>query len=865
MIVEKRAMISFTGEPYYATFLQRLGLKENQVDDQYLLVHQEGSNWSVCLDHVADAMLEMQNRGSLFSSQVLSILKFVVDKVDRNRRLPAFVRVYMCKDAVTRVVLQRFGESIGGSFANMTELSHKISDHIDEANEIFNSIRFCDPAIGSGCFLVNLVNEMIAAKSQLGILADKNGNPLFRYKVTVDMEKGLLVYDRKNLNRSKISFSDPEGQLIQETLWNEKKTIIENCIFGVDIEPFSVSIGQLRLWMDFLNHVCLEGKQVHFWPLLTFNLRCGDPLVSRYSVKEDLRSIFKRIGHSVADLKKWVADYKNAKSKGERDTLGQLISSIKQRLQTEIALDERSSKELLKWQKELTAIQTPSLFEWDDPESKRIKIKESEAQVMINKIKQKITYLQNNPIYKHAIEWRYEFPELLNESGDFTGFDFIIGNPPDTHIQIPAESPETHKHSLLNAFKRTGDVSGLYYELGYMLLKPEYFLCYIMSIDWMKSILADKMRQYLLNEINPLYIIDFDHTKQRDPTLSEQGITLVQKARNQHRTMIGRIKEDFDPQSVNLEDYIKKNSQLYITETEVIPASPAFSVLPDIEKRIKTKIEQNGILLVSWDIQMYSGIRTGCDDAFVIDGKTKDDFIRADYKNSEIIKPILPGDNIQRYKSELSNLWLICIPWHFPLLYDKSIKTASKKAEDRFCQQYPVIYKHLKKHKERLLTRNTKDIGVIFEWYAVQHFGTSKEWNDFTQPKIVWKRESIAPHFCLDYSGYAIMDSTCFITGQHLKFLLGVLNSKPGRYLLRNSPRLSNGDMHINILTLESLRIPVPNIKIESEMISFVNKRTLDAYQSDYPDLDEKIDQLVYDIYGLDTEEREYIEKCIQF
>jgi len=142
----------------------------------------------------------------------------------------------------------------------------------------------------------------------------------------------------------------------------------------------------------------------------------------------------------------------------------------------------------------------------------------------------------------------------------------------------------------------------------------------------------------------------------------------------------------------------------------------------------------------------------------------------------------------------------------------------------------------------------------------LQRFGTGNEWETFTQPKIVWKKETATPNFCLDYSGCAVMDSTCFITGQHLKYLLGVLNSKLGRYMLHDSPRMPNGDMQLSILTLEALKIPVSNIKIESEIISLVNKRTSDTHQNDYGEIDDKINQLVYDMYGLEADEREYLE-----
>jgi hypothetical protein len=375
-----------------------------------------------------------------------------------------------------------------------------------------------------------------------------------------------------------------------------------------------------------------------------------------------------------------------------------------------------------------------------------------------------------------------------------------------------------------------------------------------------KPVSYDKTQQHPLFDHNPILIIEFDSSAALDNALTEKGIILSQKTRNQYRTMACRIKEDFDPISARMEDYIRKNSASFMMDAENKDNTPAFTILSDIEKRIRNKIEQTGTLLVNWDIRMNLGVKTGYDEAFMIDEKMKDDFILADYKNIDIIKPLLMEAQIQRYEPKKTNQWLICIPWHFPLLYDKTIQSASNRAEERFRQQYPIIYTHLEKYKGQLIARNMREVGVVFEWYALQRFGISNEWDDFTHPKIVWKRESTTSMFCMDYSGCAVMDTMCYITGQHLKYLLGVLNSKLGSFILRDSPRLSNGEIQLNIAMLETVKIPVPNSKIESEMISLVNKRTSDMYHIDYDELDDKINQHVYEIYGLDEEEREYIE-----
>lgn len=857
---------SFTERPYYAAFLQRLGLREIKDSVQYLLTQREGKNWRLPLEKAVEAMIQLQQEAGLTSSQTLNIMEFVIKKLDRNKSVPLYVGQYMCHDAIKRTVIQKFNKQIGCHCTSLTELSHRISHNIDEANEIFNSIRICDPAMGSGLFLVWLLNEMIAVKSKLGILADKEGNPLFHYKMLVK-EGNLLVFDKRRLIPVSLASSDPESRRIQETLQYEKRRIIENCLFGVDMDPIAVTIAHLRLWIEMLKHAPQEPQKPISLPIIEANLRCGDSLISRFSVQDDLQSVFRRIGYSVSEYKKLAVDYKKASTREEKNSIDQLISLIKRKLMLEITWDDKNNEELLRWQRELATLKAPSLFEMDENEAKSLKKRLLEAQSMVDKYKNKIEDIKNNPIFKHAIEWRYDFPEMLNQSGDFTGFDFIIGNPPDTQTQIGSDSIDVYRQLNYKAYKRTGDVSCLFYELGNRILKPECFLSFIASNSWMKSVSASKMRQYLMEETNPLLMIEFNPNDKTDATLVDQGIVTLQKAPNQFRIMNCRIKSDFDPLTSDWEDYIEKNATLAPAETmtkgiETAPPT-AFVILSDTENNIKEKIEQIGTPLETWDIQMYSGIKTGFDGAFIIDGKTKDEFILSDYKNVDIIKPLLRGEDVRRYTPEKSDKWLIFVPWHFPLLYDMTIKTASERAEQRFRQQYPVIYDHLSRYKNKLSSRDTAEVGVSFEWYALQNYGTSNEWDDFMQQKIVWKREAATSSFCLDYRGCAILDTTCFITGQHLKYILGVLNSKVGRYMLQDSPRLSNGDMQISILTLGALKIPVPNIKIESELISLVNKRTSDVHKSENKDMEEKIDRIIYEMYNLNDKERDFIESNI--
>lgn len=856
----------FMEQPYYLSFLQQIGLREIKDGSHYLLNPLEGKNWTPQMKDIAKAMSQLQQCEKLSCQKILSMLAFVLRKMDRYKGIPQYVGSYMCRSAITRAVLQRFNETIGGNCTNLTELSYKISDNIAEANETMNTLRLCDPAMGTGYFLLTLLNEFVAIKSQLGILADRDGNPLFQYKVSVKDDE-LVVFDKKQFVIHTLDASNPESERIQDTLLHERRLIIENCLYGVDIDPTAVTICRLRLWLEVLKHTCWKDEEPLFIPFVESNVRCGDALVSRFSLQEDLKNVFKRIGYTALDYKNLVMDYKRAKTSEEKEGLLQLIAMIKKKIRLEITWDDRNNEDLLKWQRELESLRAPSLFEPDEAETKILKSKLLDAQSMVDKYKQKIEDIKNNPIFENAIEWRYEFPELLNAAGDYVGFDFIIGNPPDTQSQIMGDTTESFKLMNYRAYKRTGDVSSLFYELGNKLLRPDYFLSYITSNSWMKSVSASKMRQYLMEETNPLLMIEFSQTELIDSDLVDKSIVFLQKARNQHRMESCQIKADFDPERMNMDDYLFQHATFASMETSVSGSKSSivtFAIFSDIEKRIKGKIEHTGVPLEAWDIQMFSGLKTGYNEAFIIDGKTKDDFVLADYKNTDIIKPLLLGKDMARYTAEKSDQWLLYLPWHFPLLYDNTIKSASERAEMRFRQQYPVVHDHLLKYKDQLVARD-REVGVSFEWYALQRFGASNEWDDFTLQKIVWEREASTSSFCLDYRGCAILDSTCFITGQHLKYLLGVLNSKLGRYMLRDSPRLLNGNMQISILTLEALKIPVPNIKVESEVISLVNRRTTDVHQHEYEELDRKIDHHVYDMYGLNDEERAFIEKNISY
>ncbi|MDR1408491.1 MAG: hypothetical protein LBJ23_10690 [Tannerella sp.] len=849
----------FSDEPGYHALVRQCGLKEMQDGTDCFLIPAEGRNWMLNLEETAATMNRLQEQDSQDAGRILEMLAFIIEQLDRSRPAPQYVISYMCRDIVVRAALQRFNDTTGSTCNSLTDLSDMIGDNVAEANETFDSLRFCDPAMGTGRFLVTLMHEIIAVKSQLGILADRNGDPLYSYKIVADGNE-LLTFDKKHFRPFLFDPANPESRRIRETFLHEKSICIEHCLYGVDIDSVAVTTARLRLWYELLKHTCRQGKLQFAATYVANNLRCGDALVSRLAIHDDLRALFKRIGHGVGDYIKLARDLSRAKTDGERNSAAGILELIKTKIRREITADEKHGEDLRKWQRELDRLKSPGLFEPDEETEKLLAAKLQEAQTMIDKYRLKMMQKQNSLIYDRAVEWRYDFPELLSGTGEFAGFDAVVGNPPDTQKEILAQK-HIYRQMNYKMFKQTGEVSSLFCELGNRILRRGYFLSYITSSSWMRSVSAGKMRQFLTEETNPLLMLDFEASGGIVKSLDGKGILILQKAHNQYRMAACRVNERFNPQQMRLEDYVARHAEASHIGTGPAGDTSTFGLLSEMEKSINNKIEQLGMPLRMWDIHLHEGIITGCDEAFVIDEKTKDGFVRADYKNTDIIRPLLPGENVRRYTPEKSNLWLICIPWHFPLLYDKSITHASARAEERFVQQYPVIYEHLQQYREKLLARDAPELGVTFEWYALQHIAMENEWDDFAQQKIVWRQETSAPDFSFDYGGCAVLEPACFIIGQHLKYLLGVLNSRLGQYMLRNSPRISDGNIQLSVLEMEALRVPAPGAKIESDMISLVNKRTSDTNPAECEALDRRIDRIVYGIYGLTQDEINFMEK----
>ena len=300
-------------------------------------------------------------------------------------------------------------------------------------------------------------------------------------------------------------------------------------------------------------------------------------------------------------------------------------------------------------------------------------------------------------------------------------------------------------------------------------------------------------------------------------------------------------------------------------------SADSWVILSPIEQSIKRKIEAVGTPLKDWGVNIYRGILTGCNEAFIIDEAKRAEILswcrdtNERRRTDELIRPILRGRDVKRYACSWAGLYLLWIPWHFPFYKDESIIGASEMAETEFRKQYPAVYKHLTLYKEVLSKRNQAETGIRYEWYALQRWGANY-WDDFNKPKIVWMDLSDVPTFSYDDKMRFANNTVYFMSGNgNLLFLLGYLNSRMATYLFSQIGSTSGvGTTRWQAFTMERLLVPFTTpeqqLRIEKIVCQILAAKKRD-FLANTSRMESEIDALVYQLYCLTDEEKAAIEQ----
>ena len=437
-----------------------------------------------------------------------SVLGLIFEKIngykDGSFFTPGFITMYMCRETIRKAVVQKFNETKGWNCTDIHSLYDKIEDR-NEANKIINDLKICDPAVGSGHFLVSALNEMIAIKSDLKILQDREGKRLKEYHfevvndelIVTDEDGELFEYNPKN----------KESQRIQETLFHEKQTIIENCLFGVDINPNSVKICRLRLWIELLKNAYYKNEtELETLPNIDINIKCGNSLISRYALEADIKKALRKSKWTIDSYRLAVMTYRNARSKDEKRAMEKLISQIKNDFESEIAANDKRFLKLNKLKGELYLHSNQQgLFELGKTEKKAFNKKTERLTTELRKLETELEEITNNRIYENAFEWRFEFPEVLNDDGDFVGFDVVIGNPPYGMIQ----SDSNYFFDVYKTMEGRFDLFEAFIERALMIVKHKSIVRYILPNTLLTNLYSKKVRKNLLDNYNIVELTNF--------------------------------------------------------------------------------------------------------------------------------------------------------------------------------------------------------------------------------------------------------------------------------------------------------------------------------------------------------------------
>lgn len=795
-----------------------------------------------------------------------SVLGLIFEKINGYKDgaffTPGAITMFMCKELLRKTIVQKFNDYYSWGCRNFEELQGSI-DYTDkqkrtEANNIINNITICDPSVGSGHFLVSALNELIAIKHDLKILQYCQNNQRIReYSVEIVNDELILqnneteAFFEYRLNQK--GHIIPDLQQLQETLFYEKQTLIENCLFGVDLNPNSVKICRLRLWIELLKNAFYTShsnyKQLETLPNIDINIKHGNSLLSRFALESDLTGTLNNSNWNINTYKSAVHSYHNAQSKEEKREFESLIESIKRDFRTEIATYDPINKKLNKLRGDLNKHNVTDLFGSNDKKRSKANKEIEKLTAEIKKLEQDKNNIQSNAAYKLAFEWRFEFPEVLDNEGNYIGFDAIIGNPPYIQLQKMGADSDLLSKQGFKTFAKTGDIYQLFYEQGFNLLKKRGHLCYITSNKWMRTDYGSTTRKFLSEECCTQLVVDFGMAQMFDSATTYTNILLASKSIPVETISMCRIKEDFDP-SVLIEDYVA-----FAAVKLKNPGEKSWITYDRKQYDLITKIIKQGTEISNWNIRINRGLLTGFNEAFIIDQYTRDKLISEDPSSEDLIKPLLRGEDIKSYYPNWANLYIIGT---FP-----SLKID--------IDSYPAIRDYLARFKNRLNPK-PKDYNDIngkwpgrksgpYKWFETQD--TISYYKEFLKPKIIYPNMTKYLPFVYDKHQFFSNDKSFILTGEHLEYLVCFLNSSIFKFTFKEYfPELLGETRELRKVFFENVTIkPAFDENWFREKIDLILAYKTEGLST--KELELMIDEKFFEYYELTVEERSIINESV--
>ena len=797
-----------------------------------------------------------------------SVLGLIFEKINGHRDgsvfTPGAVTMYMSREAIQQTVVRRFNEEMGWSCKDYEALKNKDIEDYVPANAVIDSLRICDPAVGSGHFLVSVLNEVIYTKYDLGILIDGSGKRIKKQDYSIDIENDELLISDEDGNPVSYIPGNQESQRIQETLFNEKRKIIENCLFGVDINPNAVNICRLRLWIELLKNAYYTKEsdytELETLPNIDINIKVGNSLLHRFNLGQDISEILRKSGISISAYRKAVSDYKNAHSKEEKHDLEDYLRQIKGNLRTQIGLKDPKVVSLNKLNADLDNLLAPQLFEISKKEQAQRDKQAKDLQAKIAKIQAEVDEIKDNKIFVGAFEWRIEFPEVLDEDGRFVGFDCVIGNPPYMRIQsLQNSNPEIVDYYSKHYQAATGsfDIYVLFVELAHQLIKGDGLVHFIMPVKWTNSDFGKGLRGYLAKEKFVSRIINLKAFQVFDAST----YTGLQWFKSSDKFQYVEL----DDSITTTEGFSEFLNSLQLSDyAQIDYNNDAPWTLANKEvNAILEKLRKSPYTLADVFESIFQGLATSKDDVyFLYECKELDNLLVEGYSKylgkritieRGLVKPLLKGEDVHRYMHLDSDRYVI-----FP--YKVVNEKASLYSEEEMSDLFPSGYEYLKACEPELRAREKGRLENDTFWYRYIY---PKNLTLFDQIKIVAPEISLGGNFTIDSDGryYSTTKVYGYVKKKDIPisypFLLGILNSVVFWFFIQNTGYVLRGGYY-TFKTNYVAPFPFPDfeslpVELVSRIEALVEEMLKDKRTgTETAHIQCKIDELVCRLYDVD-------------
>ncbi|ECH5494440.1 Eco57I restriction-modification methylase domain-containing protein [Campylobacter coli] len=812
-----------------------------------------------------DEQSEILSQKELISS---SVLGNVFEKLNGYKEgsfyTPSFITSYMCKESITKVVLDKFNAQFDLDAKNINELRKSLRKEDKKAQkELLNSIKICDPAVGSGHFLVSALNVMLSIYDELNLFDEEFYLEVQNDEILITGRKGEFIeYKRPSMPKDK-------AHLIQQELFHTKKDIIENNLFGVDINPNSCEITKLRLWIELLKHSFYQSfddenyHDLKTLPNIDINIKCGNSLVSYFETGKSL-SHYPNIKERMGKYKRIVKDYKEG-FYTDKSHINQEIKNLKISFKN-FCFADKFKKEMKgfndkceKYSKKygnFLAVDDENLKFFVSANLTLFDFDEKEAAKEFANLKKEydsIFNLESN----HPFEWRFEFPEILDDDGNFKGFDLIIGNPPYIR-QEELKELKPHLAKNYKVYKGTSDIYTYFYELGFNVLKDRGgVLSYITSNKYTRAGYGEALREFLLKNVKVLEYTDLNGIKVFDSATVDTSILCFEKSKSKdnkfkYLALSNEILKTCAYDIGLYKDYAEFSQNSLSKES--------FTFSDENTSALKAKIERIGTPLKEWQgLNIYRGILTGYNEAFIITTEKRNEILAnckdeaEKERTAKLIRKMLRGRDIKRYSYEWAGLWVINT-------HNGYKNQNGEKVEAINIEHYPSLKKHFDEFYPQLEKRADKGLTP----YNLRNCAYLDE---FEKEKIVYAEMTKEACFMLDNSNFFINQTCYMLISPYNKYLIGILNSNIIFYYMQQiSSNLGEGAFRWIKQYIEKLPIPKinsKNQKLADELISLVDE-ILKAKEQDKnantQELENKINSIIYKLYNLTEEEIKIIE-----